>query len=56
MKCTKCGFEENMPAECFNEVVDIMIEDGDDDIPHIHCTRCDEPTFYPKDIDRFKKG
>lgn len=48
MKCTMCGFEEDMPSWCYDEVAEMMLLDNNPDAPHIHCTRCDRPTFYRK--------
>ncbi|TDW08934.1 hypothetical protein EDD63_11156 [Breznakia blatticola] len=48
MKCKSCGYEEQMPTWCFDEVAEMMRYDNNNDTPHIHCPRCDKPTLYPK--------
>ncbi|MEG0403702.1 MAG: hypothetical protein RR571_04900, partial [Anaerorhabdus sp.] len=54
MKCTQCGYEEDMPGWCFDEVAEMMEFDGDTDLPHIVCPRCNHETLYKKDSLKFK--
>lgn len=48
MKCRNCEYEENMPTWCFDEVAEMMRFENNNDTPHIHCPKCDNPSFYPK--------
>ena len=49
MKCLNCGYEENMPDWCYDEVAEILKLDYPDEKPHIVCPKCNKETLYSKE-------
>ncbi len=52
MKCTKCGYEEDVPMKDILKLREIYNLDDSDD--HVLCPFCLHD-MYPIDSDRFKK-
>ncbi|MEG0191514.1 MAG: hypothetical protein RR681_10070 [Lachnospiraceae bacterium] len=50
MKCTSCGYEEKMPAWCYAEEADFLIDEGDPEPPTWQCPKCYEETLIRKPI------
>ena len=46
MKCTNCGYEEEMPDFVYGEEADYLIEIGDNEPPCFQCHKCHEDTLY----------
>ncbi len=48
MKCLNCGYEEDMPSWCYDEVAYMLKLDDPNEEPHIVCPRCNEETLFSK--------
>ena len=48
MKCTHCGYEEKMPAWCYGEEADYLIDIGDPEPPRWQCPKCYNETLCRK--------
>ncbi|MEF2782213.1 MAG: hypothetical protein U0N20_03880 [Clostridium sp.] len=48
MKCTNCGYEEDMPEFVYGEEADYLLDIGDTTPPCFQCPKCHEDTLYKK--------
>ena len=48
MKCTHCGYEEKMPAWCYGEEADYLIDIGNPEPPRWQCPKCYNETLCRK--------
>lgn len=50
MKCISCGYEEDMPVDCYAEEADFLIDIGETTPPCWQCPKCHKDTLYRKGI------
>lgn len=48
MKCTNCGYEEQMPDWVYGEEAGFLIEEGDPEPPAWQCVKCHKDTLVRK--------
>ncbi len=52
MKCTRCGYEEEVPEWVLQELNEFSSPNSEYEMI---CTNCDRANMYPKASDHFKK-
>lgn len=50
MKCIHCGYEEEMPTDCYGEEADYLLDIGETTPPCWQCPKCHKDTLYKKGI------
>ena len=50
MKCSNCGYEENMPDWVYGEEALFLKEEGSTDPPCWNCPKCHQDSLYRKSI------
>jgi predicted nucleic-acid-binding Zn-ribbon protein len=48
MKCTSCGYEEQMPDWVYGEEADFLLDEGDPEPPTWQCPKCYKETLLRK--------